>query len=270
MGIRMKIGVIGYTGMIGTELIKRGYDEIACDVTDKEGLRMSLHGTNYDAIIYAAGITDIDVCEENLKLAMKVNAWGVSNLVGIYRGKIIYISTDHIFSGKKWLSDGYRENHPYSSINHYGWTKVGGEKMSLTRGKENSNTRIIRTSKLFDKHYIHKPLQSMKHEIPITMTNVLKRSFLHVQHFVDGLQFVLDNWEKIPIILNISGTDIMTHYMFYCAVARKFGIDPNLVKARNHYSEELAPRPIRAGLNVGLAKKLGVPLYSAFDGVKLL
>jgi dTDP-4-dehydrorhamnose reductase len=266
----MKIGVIGHTGMVGTELIKRGYEPVACDVTDKEGLRMSLHGTDYDAIIYAAGITDIDVCEENIKLAMKVNAWGVSNLVGIYRGKIIYISTDHIFSGKKWLSDGYRENHPYSSINNYGWTKVGGEKMSLTRGKENSNTRIIRTSKLFDGNYIANNLHEWECGKIVEISNVLKRSFLHVQHFVDGLQFVLDNWEKIPAILNISGTDIMTHYMFYCSVARKFGIDPNLVKPRNHYSKELAPRPIRAGLNVGLAKNLGVPLYNAYDGVKLL
>ena len=263
----MKIGIIGHTGMVGTELIKRGYEPIACDVTDPAGLKMSLRGTDCDAIIYAAGITDVDFCEGDYKTAMKVNAWGINNLIDFYKGKVIYISTDHVFSGKKIFAGGYSEAHSPNPENQYGRTKLGGEWVA---DKGLSDTRIIRTSKLFDSNYIHKHLQSMMHGIPVSVTNVLKRSFLHVQHFADGLQFVLDNWKETPTILNISGTDILTHYMFYCAVARKFEIDSNLVKANNHYSKELTPRPIRAGLNVSLAKKLGVPLYSAYEGIELL
>ena len=263
----MKIGVIGHQGLVGTELIKRGYDPLWCDIRYKDEVSEVIKGHGPDVIINCAAITSIDYCEENKKEAVDVNAGGVSNIVGCFDGRLVQLSTDHIFSGKKFFSSGYRESHNPEPQNVYGKTKLGGETLAVW-GR--SDTRIIRSSKLFDSHYIHKRLQSMMHEIPIEITNVLKRSFLHVEHFVDGLQFVLDNWKKIPTILNISGMDVMSHYMFFCAVARKFGIDPKLVKPRNHYMKHLTPRPIRAGLNVGLAKRLGVPLYSAFDGIKLL
>jgi len=264
----MKIGVIGYTGMIGTELIKRGYEPVVCDVRRPDKVRDALYEKGYDIVVYAAGITDVDACEKDPTEAKMVNVFGVNNVVDVYGGRFLYISTDHVFNGKKFLRDGYTEKHSPRPINMYGGTKLSGEWMvGMGRSRD---SRIIRTSKLFDGKVWVQLQFIQKRNVAQLYSNVLKRSFLHVQHFVDGLQFVLDNWEKIPAILNISGTDIMTHYMFYCSVARKFGIDPNLIKANNHYSKELAPRPIRAGLNVGLAKNLGVPLYNAYDGVKLL
>jgi len=263
----MNIGVIGYRGTVGSSLIKLGYEAIECDVTSPEDVRYSIASENWDAIIYAAGVTDVEKCEVDYKSAMKVNAWGINNLVDVYSGKVIYISTDHIFSGKKFLMLGYSEGHCPNPVNNYGRTKLGGELVS-TSGL--ADTRIIRTSKLFDKRYVNKSFDVWKNKVPIEFSNVLKRSFLHVNHFVDGIQFVLDNWEKIPTILNISGTAIMSHYMFFHAVARHLDIDPTLIVARNYYDKTLAPRPRRCGLNVSLAKSLGVPLYSAYDGIKLL
>ena len=98
----------------------------------------------------------------------------------------------------------------------------------------------------------------------------MKRSYLHVQHFVDGLEYVLDNWGKIPTILNISGTDILTQYMFMSACGKKFNFPEHTITPRNTKLKGITPRPIRGGLNVSLAKSLGVPLYSGFEGVKLL
>ena len=263
----MKIGVIGHTGMVGTELHWRGYEPIACDVTNPTSVRRALDGMGYDAIIYAAGVTDVDACEKDPTDAKMVNVFGVHNVVDVYEGKLIYISTDHVFSGNKFLHGGYTERHKPSPINKYGITKISGEWMM---GMGRSDARIIRTSKLFNRKVLVQLQLLQKCNITKEYSTVLKRSFLHVQHFVDGLQFVLDNWDKIPAILNISGTDIMTHFMFHCAIARKFGVSLDLVKARTHYIKELAPRPKRAGLNVSLAKKLGVPLYSAYEGIELL
>ena len=87
----MKIGVIGYTGTVGTELIKRGYDPMYCDVRSLDGVRNSIVGKGYDVIIYAAGITDVDACEKNPDEAKMVNVFGVSNVVDVYGGRLIYI-----------------------------------------------------------------------------------------------------------------------------------------------------------------------------------
>jgi dTDP-4-dehydrorhamnose reductase len=180
---------------------------------------------------------------------------------------VIYISTDHVFSGDKFLGGGYTEKHKPSPVNNYGHTKLGGEVVS-TAGL--SDVKIIRTSKLFDRNYVAEFLYNAEHKKVSEFTTVLRRSFLHVQHFVDGLQFVLDNWEEIPTILNISGTDIMTHYMFFCAVARKFDIDLELITPKDRYTKEKAPRPKRCGLNVRMSRTLGVPLYSTHEGIELL
>jgi len=199
---------------------------------------------------------------------MKVNAWGINNLVGVYSGKVIYISTDHVFNGNKFFGNGYLEKHAPNPVNDYGRTKAAGELVSQA-GK--AETKIIRTSKLFNLK-VRKQLEFIKKiGTPMVFSNILKRSFLHVDHFAEGIQFVVDNWDKIPSLLNISGTDIMTHYMFYCAIGNHLGINPNLIKSRNRYiNGEQAPRPRRCGLNVSLAKSLGVPLYSAHEGIKLL
>lgn len=262
----MKIGIIGHTGTVGKELVGRGYSPIDCDVRNHGSVRKAL-SKDYDAVVYAAGVTDVDACEEDPTQAKMVNVFGVNNVVDVFGGRLLYISTDHVFNGKKFLNSGYSEKHSPHPENMYGGTKLSGEWIT---GMGRSDSRIIRTSKLFDSEYVRKPLQSMMHGIPVEMTNVLRRSFLHVKHFVDGLEFVLDNWDKIPPILNISSTDIMTHYMFYCVVAIRFDLDPNLLKARNYYTKSQAPRPRRCGLNVRLARSLGVPLYSTHDGVHLL
>ena len=260
----MKIGIIGHQGLVGSELIKRGYEPLWCDIRDKNDVSGIIRGYNPDVIINCAAITSVEYCEENRKDAIDVNVQGVSNIVDCFDGRLIQLSTDHIFSGKKFFSTGYREGHNPDPVSVYGWTKLSGETVA-SWGR--SDVRIIRTSKLFDKGQI---FDRFTGDAPYIYSNVLKRSYLHVQHFVDGLQFVLDNWKKIPVVLNISGTDIMSEYMFMYACAKAFQADHAVGKPRNRALKNATPRPIRGGLNVGLAKKLGVPLYSAWDGVKLL
>ncbi len=122
--------------------------------------------------------------------------------------------------------------------------------------------KVIRTSKLFDREYVDRELQKSE------VTDKLTRTFLHVDHFVHGLTWVVDRWDIIPNLLNISGTANLTHYMFLSACAQHLGVD--VPERSKKLLKDVTPRPIRGGLNVNLAEDLGVPLYSAYDGVKLL
>ena len=256
------VHVIGSTGMVGSELVKRGCKRLDCDITNPNSIVQWLKQENPSTIILCAAKTGVDWCDTYPIDAMAVNTKGVSNLVDVFKGRLIYISSDYIFNGKKFLGLGYHEDSSPNPVNVYGQTKLAGEMMSKWGW---SDTRIIRTSKLFNQKYIDDKLGSGE-----KFSTIMKRSFLHVTHFVDGLQFVLDNWEKIPIILNVAGTDVMSYYMFFSAVAKHRGLVPETVVPNDKYDNSLVARPKRCGLIVSIAKRLGVPLYSAFEGIELL
>ena len=257
----MKIGVTGYYGNVGSRLVRQGCQPLKFDVTNKDAVSDVLYVERPDVIIYCAGLTDVDECEKDRKKAVDVNAKGVSNIVDVYSGKLIYISTDHVFDGQKFLSGGYSESNRPNPINRYGMTKLAGELMAKN-GR--SDSRIIRTSKLFTTSGVRQSLESAKE-----VTTVLKRSFVHVEHFINGLRFVLDNWEKIPTILNIAGDSVYSYYDFYYQAAIDLGIEPKFTK-RTHYSTSgFTPRPQRGGLNVKKAQRLGVPIYNIFEGLNL-
>lgn len=261
------IHIIGHTGMVGSELMTRDrYMPMECDVTSPKSINKALLKHNPDVIVYLAAKTNVDWCEDNPNLTIDVNVGGVRNLLDSYLGRILYVSTSYVFNGKKFIGSGYTERHDPSPINMYGHLKLCAEAMlHLSINKDVGNVKIIRTSKLYNREYLER-----RFEGNLQFSDVLKRSYLHVKHFCDGLDFVLDNWDTIPNILNIAGTDILSEFMFLYQACKRCGIPQHYVEKRTSQLRGAVPRPLRAGLNVRLAKSLGVPLYSAFDGLEIL
>jgi dTDP-4-dehydrorhamnose reductase len=120
------IHVIGASGMVGSELISRGCERFDCDVTSTSSIAAWMNAENPSTLIYCAGHTNVDWCEKNYKEALKVNTIGVSNIVDVFRGRLVYISTDYVFDGKKFLGSGYHEDSRVSPVNVYGQTKLSG------------------------------------------------------------------------------------------------------------------------------------------------
>lgn len=267
----MKIGVIGYTGLVGSSLIGRGYEPIKIDVTEREEVKDYFKRNKFDFVIYAAGYTDVDKCEKDKSKAFQINDIGVNNVLLSYKKNIIYISTDHVFDGK-WnlFGNGYSEKHSPNPLNVYGRTKLGGEflmsttmKLKLLKRGFIPMGKVIRTSKLFDKKYVQSKLDNQS-----VFSDRLMRTFLHVEHFCNGLQYFINNWDDMPELLHISGTMNLTHYMFFLACARHLGLPEP--EPRKTLLKDATPRPIRGGLSTKLAESLGVPIYSAYEGIELL
>jgi len=105
--------------------------------------------------------------------------------------------------------------------------------------------------------------------LPKEVTNVMKRSFLHVEHFCDGLEYFVEHFQDMPGVLNISGSQIISHYKLLTAYLRFLGMDENLVIPIHKKQAGYTPRPIRAGLNVNEAVRLGLPVYGYLDGFRL-
>jgi dTDP-4-dehydrorhamnose reductase len=261
----MKIACTGIEpGRIAKVLMSRGVEFVSADVTDSTEFRKAVKACNPDLIIHTAAMTDIDACETAPLVAKKVNVDGINNLIEWYTGKIIFLSSDHVFPGTKWFN-GYSEKHKPNPVNVYGMTKIAGEFIAVNGL---SDTRIIRTSKVFSAADLASTLSVLSDGEKVVFTDLIRRSFLFVNHFVDGLMYAVSIFDRLPEIVNLSGTDIYSYAEFWWLVCNAFGIDSSLIESRKTELPDLSPRPFRGGLNTHLAKQLGFPLYSAVDGIE--
>lgn len=263
----MKIYCTGHEGTVGKELVRRGAIPLVMDITNAEQVKSVIEETNPELIIHCAAMTDVGYCEEHPKEAFKVNVEGVRNILDWYNGTFIYISTNHVFPGEKNFFYQPSERHRPNPVNIYGLTKYAGEAMCKT---SIGNSYVIRSSRLFNYPMMQEDIHFLRNiKIGKEFTNIIKRSFLHVNQFVHSLLWFVDNIEKMPNLLHIAGIDTMSYYQFWVQAARVLGIDEKLILPRNHEIEDY-PRPFLGGLNVDKAKKLGMPMFSVIDGLNLV
>jgi dTDP-4-dehydrorhamnose reductase len=265
--INVEIAVTGHKGTIGSRLVKRGYTPLDCDITNFHAVRDTVLSVNPDVIVHCAAKTSVAWCENNEKEAYLVNARSVSHVLDAFAGKFIYLSTVHVFNGKRYFD--YSEKHEPNSVNVYGLTKLAGEQIvSLW-----DNPYVIaRVSRTFDEESLESNVVALDNSYgpSLDFPTFIKRSFVHADHLVEGIAWIAENKQsKNGGIVNIAGTHTFSYYDFWIQVARVFGIDEKRIEPRKHEIEDY-PRPFRGGLNVNKARKMGVPLYSAIDGLELI
>lgn len=266
----IKIGVTGAQGMVGARLVEQGCIPINCDVTDPYSATSSIITERPDVLIHCAALTDVKYCESHFKEAFNVNVRGTSNMVeAMSRDSVfIYLSTDHVFNGNNWFNQGYGEWQNPSPVNYYGFTKWGGELAAKTG---QCRTVIVRSSKLFHYHWAKSTIEKLKNGEEVIFTDLIKRSFYHINHFVEGLLYLANNIDNFPDldIINISGHDVLSYYLFWRALWIHLGLGGEIKFRREELKNE-APRPFRAGLDTTRARKLGIPLHSMTEGFDLI
>lgn len=269
-----KIFVTGANGQLGSALVNLGCIPFEADVTNFDAVRLEMMTKLPDVLIHCVGM-GVDASTTEYSKAITLTTRGVANVIdtAIYPNtQFIYISSSHIFDGKKGK---YREDAKPNPINDYGLLKFSGESIAKMSGG-----KIIRLSTCFNEK--HKDIVEWRyvfgkdyHEDDnpyIEVPNFIRRSYAHVNHIALGIMEFAKRWEQMPQILNIAGTEDLSMYEFALTVASHYGWDKRLIEPRK---KELnisgqAKRPHKASLNVGAAKKLGIPLFSVYEGVKLL
>ncbi len=259
------IAVTGHEGNIGSRLVKKGYTPLDCDVTDIKQVIDTVSKVNPDVIVHCAAKTGVGWCEKNEKEAYKINVRGTANVLESFAGRFIYLSTVHVFNGNRWTP--YSEKHEPNVVNAYGATKLAGE--MVTRLWDNPYT-ILRISRSFDVESMIDTIDFLDNtDDTVEFTSLIKRSFAHTDHLVEGIMYVAENDLGGVELLNVAGKDVLSYYDFWVQAAHIFGFDTKRIIARKHKIDDY-PRPFRGGLSVKKAKKLGVPIYSAIDGLKMI
>lgn len=257
----MKIIVAGHQGTVGQELIKRGCEPLDCDVSNREETYQVVSEANPDVIINCAAMTDVKWCEEFPSAALNVNGRGAGSLALSFKGILIQLSTDHVFNGKR---GNYSEKDKTDPVNIYGSTKLAGE---ILAGYGMCKSVIVRTSKLFTAKMLEKDIELLRSGENRIFTDLITRSFMYVPHFVDALLDAFIQRDMEMEIIHIAGTQIMSYADFWSEVAKIFGFNQAQILYRTSELKDEAPRPFKGGLNISKAKKLGIPLRSAQDGI---
>ena len=136
----MKIALIGVDGQLGTDIniyfkgkgieLKGLVGLKDIDVCDYKMSDSILKSINPDLVINTAAFHDVDLCEDEVLSAFKVNVMGVKNLAMICKGidvPLMHFSTDYIFDGKK--KKPYIEDDCARPLSLYGISKLAGEQV---------------------------------------------------------------------------------------------------------------------------------------------
>ncbi len=133
----MKILVTGVKGQLGydmvNELTGRGIEAVGVDIddmdiTDAAGVEAVIAKAAPDAVIHCAAYTAVDAAEENEAACRRVNAEGTRNIAKVCKEldiKMIYISTDYVFSGQG--EHFWKPEDDCDPQSVYGQTKYEGE-----------------------------------------------------------------------------------------------------------------------------------------------
>ncbi len=147
--------IVGANGMLGRDLMKllpgdiRGVDIGEIDITSVESVKRTLLTLKPAVVINAAAYTDVDGCESNRDLAMRVNGEGTGNLASVsgeIGARFVQISTDYVFDGSK--GGPYLEGDPVNPLSVYGESKLLGE----TNARLAAKHLIVRTQWLYGVH----------------------------------------------------------------------------------------------------------------------
>ena len=229
--------------------------------------------------MHLAAKTDVDGCEDDKRFgeqgeAWRVNVLGTSTVAEICREagkKIIYISTDFVFDGKKPEGDYYSEEDIPNPTNWYAVTKYEGEKAVEKSGADYLILRIAypyRAEFELKKDFVRNIKDRLKDgEEVMAVTDQL-----FCPTFIDDLAPVLDKlFENGSFgIYHAVGSPPITPFDASISIAEVFGLDKTLVKptTREEFFKGRAERPFNLSLSNDKIEKLGVRMRSFQEGLE--
>lgn len=282
----MKILVVGGSGLLGVKVHKlleennhdvyvtyhqNPIEKENCfqlDITKKDDVLNIFKKINLEVVILAAAYTDVDGCEKNKEKAFEVNVKGtinVANTVEKMGIKLVYVSTDYVFDGKKGL---YKEEDPVNPINYYGQTKLEGEESV----KNICNNYIIaRTSVIYGsnkRNFVTWVIEKLKNKEPI---RIVTDQFVSPTLNIDLAEQILGLINKdVRGIFHTAGGQRISRYEFCRIIADVFGLDKNLINPiKMEDMSWIAKRPVDSSLDVSKISRIKKP-YIVKEALKML
>lgn len=181
------IVLFGATGKLGKELVKLynfiipSHKEV--DIVDFDRVNCYLESIKPSIVVHLAALVGAKECEEDKEKAYKTNVIGTYNIAKACQKnniKLVYISTDTIFDGKK---GDYEEEDIPNPINYYSLTKLLGECFV----KMLSSYFIIRTSFMPKDSFPYPKAFTDQYTCRMTADKLAKDIILAVNNDIEGV-----------------------------------------------------------------------------------
>lgn len=262
--------VLGSNGMLGSDLVKvlkehnRNYSAATrkdADITQSDQLSALLDRINPKAVINCTAIHDSAKCEQDPALAMQINCVAVFNLAKLCAArdiKLLTISTDYVFDGKK--KEGYAEDDIPNPLMWYGRSKLAGEWAALAA---NPKSFVVRTQSLYGKE---KPTGKGMHFVDLIQKLASEKDEINVD------QIVMSPTWTYPLakgILNLLETDKyglyhmscqepISWYAFACEIIRLKNLKTKIVPVEPNFFPKNFSRPEHSYLINSKLQRMGM------------
>ena len=251
----MKTIVTGSNGQLGKtihEIVENSSEFIFTDInnldiTKKKEIEFFVKKNKIDCIVNCAAYTNVDSAEIEKEKANKLNSSAVKNLVEIaetFRLRLIHISTDYVYNGvdKSVIS----ENEHVDPQNHYGISKLNGEKYI---NESRSESIIIRTSWLyssFGKNFVKTIIEKSKSENLLKVVGDQHGCPTNAKDLADVIIKIIyekNKIDKISKTYNFSNLGYTSWYNFAKIIIQEIESDCKLEKINTDEISQLAVRP---------------------------
>jgi dTDP-4-dehydrorhamnose reductase len=239
-----------YAADLNTSGIPTEFNPIKMDITDKVEVKKIISDISPNLTILTAAMTNVDACEDFFDKAHNINTLGplyVAESIKKIDGRLIHISTDFIFDGKK---GDYKESDEFSPLSRYGKTKLAGEIKILA---QKITALICRTSVLFgwpesdqNDNFFSWAYKSLSQNKKLTIIDGQITSPTLVDDLVEFL-FSVSNFSESEIY-HTTGPESISRYKFISKLIDVFEFDPNLLIKVNKFNQK-AQRPENSSLN---------------------
>ncbi len=252
-------------GLHDRQIQIQGVTAIPVNLDSSSDFEIILKKFNPSMVIHTAGLTNVEVCESDPKLAKHINVSIAENVakattsLGI---KMVQISTDHLFYGDEAFAE---ETHPITPCNGYGATKAEAELAVL---KANPKALVVRTNfygwgPSYRVSFSDLIISMLRSRREITLFEDVYYSPILAETLIDKVHELVES--KAEGIFNVVSSERISKYNFGQLIARYFELDSKyIIKGLIKDNPSLVKRPQDMSLS---NKKVSQILNKKFDSI---
>ncbi len=273
----MRVAVTGANGLLGGEAVARlaGHEVLAlgrgpcrlapgaftwrdADLGDGRSVAAALREFGAQAVLHAGAATDVDGCERDPDLAWRVNVGGTEQVARACRAlgaRLVAVSTDYVFDGER---GPYSEDDVPNPRGAYARSKRCGEEAALLLAPDCAVARVAvvysgrpGAKSTFATQVVEKLSRG---ERVNAFSDQLVSTTLAASGAARCLELLLET--SYRGVIHASDATVLDRVEFAGRIARRFGLEGEIVPVRTADVKLLAPRPLRAGLKVDRAAAL--------------
>ncbi len=287
----MRVGVTGANGLLGGDavaLLATAHDVLAvgrgpcrlppgrhvyaeADLGDGSSVERALRDFRVEAVLHAGAMTDVDGCERDPERAWRVNVGGTEQVARACRAlgaRLVAVSTDYVFDGE---AGPYSEEAVPNPRGAYARTKRAGEEAALILAPD---CAVARVAVVYSGRpgarstFATQVVEKLSRGEPV---KAFSDQFVSPTLAANGAEMTAELLLQTSYrgVIHTSGATVVGRVDFAQRLARRFGLQGEILPVRTAEVKLLAPRPLRAGLDVSRAAALlsakPLPVDEAID-----